>query len=101
MAFGGIKIIVIRESEDKFAAIGNTCSHYGAPLINGSFRGDIYHYLSVTNHILTGVLYKDYIACPWHGACFNIHTGDIEEFPGCDSIPAFEVTDCTFCLSHF
>lgn len=69
--FGGGKIIVVRESEDQFAAVGSVCSHYGAPLING-------------------VVYKGHISCPWHGACFNLRTGDIEEFPGCDSIPAYE-----------
>lgn len=69
--FGSLKIIVIRESEEKFVAIGSACSHYGAPLING-------------------FVHNGYISCPWHGACFNIHTGDIEEFPGCDSIPSYE-----------
>lgn len=29
--------------------------------------------------------------CPWHGACFNIKTGDIEDFPGQDSIPCYKV----------
>ena len=38
-----------------------------------------------------GVIYGDYAICPWHGACFNINTGDIEEFPGCNNIPTFEV----------
>lgn len=33
--FGNEKILLIRESNDKFAAIGSACSHYGAPLING------------------------------------------------------------------
>ena len=31
------------------------------------------------------------VRCPWHGACFNVKTGDIEDFPGLDSIHKFEV----------
>ncbi|KAG8146393.1 hypothetical protein E2320_012751 [Naja naja] len=37
-----------------------------------------------------GVLSKGRVRCPWHGACFNISTGDIEDFPGLDSIPKFQ-----------
>jgi len=31
------------------------------------------------------------VRCPWHGACFSIKSGDIEDFPGLDSIPKFDV----------
>lgn len=41
---------------------------------------------------LKGVLSKGHVRCPWHGACFNIATGDIEDFPGLDSLPTFQVT---------
>lgn len=34
---------------------------------------------------------KGRVRCPWHGACFNISTGDIEDFPGLDSLPRFQV----------
>lgn len=30
------------------------------------------------------------IRCPWHGAAFNFN-GDIEDFPGLDSIPCYKV----------
>lgn len=45
-----------------------------------------------------GVLSKGHVRCPWHGACFNIATGDIEDFPGLDSLPTFQVTfrSCLF-----
>ena len=36
MNFDGEEIIVIRHCENKFAAIGSSCSHYGAPLIKGT-----------------------------------------------------------------
>lgn len=29
--------------------------------------------------------------CPFHGACFNVRTGDIEEYPGLDSLPSYKV----------
>lgn len=38
------------------------------------------------------MLSKGHVRCPWHGACFNISTGDIEDFPGLDSLPTFQVT---------
>ena len=38
------------------------------------------------------------VRCPWHGACFNVKTGDIEEFPGLDSIQAFKVTKLLYFL---
>ncbi|XP_054167005.1 apoptosis-inducing factor 3-like [Oppia nitens] len=71
LAEDGGKVLVIKQ-DDKFMAIGHKCSHYGAPLVNGVLCG---HQLS----------------CPWHAATFNIITGDIEDFPGCDSLPVHEV----------
>jgi len=44
---------------------------------------------------LSGVFGGGLIRCPWHGACFSVKSGDIEDFPGLDSIPKFQV--CCFC----
>ncbi|CAH0549204.1 unnamed protein product [Brassicogethes aeneus] len=66
------KVVLIKQN-GKFAAIGPKCTHYGAPLVNGA-------------------LGEGRVRCQWHGACFNIWTGDIEDFPGLDSIPCHEVT---------
>ena len=60
------------KQNDKHFAIGSKCSHYGASLANGAL-GD-------------GV-----VTCPWHGACFNLENGDIEDFPGLDSLPKYDV----------
>ncbi|XP_058454692.1 apoptosis-inducing factor 3 isoform X2 [Malaya genurostris] len=68
---GDGKVLVVKQN-GKFFAIGNKCSHYGA-LLN------------------TGALGKGRVRCPWHGACFNIETGDIEDFPGQDSLPCYNV----------
>lgn len=65
------KILLIKQN-GVLSAIGTKCSHYGALLS-------------------TGALSEGRIRCPWHGACFNIQTGDIEDFPGQDSIPCYKV----------
>ncbi|KAK7171848.1 hypothetical protein R3I93_004216 [Phoxinus phoxinus] len=65
------KILLVR-NKGQFAAVGGLCTHYGAPLIKGALLGDR-------------------VRCPFHGACFNTKTGDIEEFPGLDSLPTYKV----------
>ncbi|XP_037805289.1 apoptosis-inducing factor 3 isoform X3 [Lucilia sericata] len=65
------KVLVVKQN-NQIKAVGSKCTHYGAPL-----------------H--TGVLGDGRVRCPWHGACFNIDTGDIEDFPGLDSLPCFKV----------
>lgn len=68
----GGKVLLVKQ-KGNLSAIGNKCSHYGALLS-------------------TGALGDGRVRCPWHGACFNIVTGDIEDFPGQDSLPCFKVT---------
>ncbi|XP_032899490.1 apoptosis-inducing factor 3 isoform X3 [Amblyraja radiata] len=65
------KALLIKE-RGEYCAIGHKCPHYGAPLVKG-------------------VLTNGRVRCPWHGACFNVATGDIEDFPGLDSLPKFQV----------
>uniref|UniRef100_A0A671YAX1 AIF family member 3 n=1 Tax=Sparus aurata TaxID=8175 RepID=A0A671YAX1_SPAAU len=69
---GSGRALLIKE-HGEFSAMAHKCPHYGAPLVKG-------------------VLSKGHVRCPWHGACFNIATGDIEDFPGLDSLPTFQVT---------
>uniref|UniRef100_A0A8B9GXU4 Apoptosis inducing factor mitochondria associated 4 n=1 Tax=Astyanax mexicanus TaxID=7994 RepID=A0A8B9GXU4_ASTMX len=69
------KILLVR-NEGKFSAVSGLCTHYGAPLIKGALVGNR-------------------VRCPWHGACFNTTTGDIEEFPGLDCLHSYKVkVDC-------
>lgn len=65
------KVLLVR-TQGQYRAVGGKCSHYGAPLIKG-------------------VLLGDRVRCPFHGACFNVKTGDIEEYPGLDSLPSYKV----------
>ncbi|XP_046670742.1 apoptosis-inducing factor 3-like isoform X3 [Homalodisca vitripennis] len=64
--------VLLAKQKGKVFATGTLCSHYKAPLV-------------------TGALGNGKVRCPWHGACFNLATGDIEDFPGLDSIPSYEV----------
>jgi len=50
------KILLVKQN-GKLSAIGSKCTHYGAPLN-------------------TGALGNGRVRCPWHGACFNITTGN-------------------------
>ncbi len=71
MELGESKALVVKQN-GQFSAIGHKCSHYGAPLSKG--------YLG-----------NGRVRCPWHGACFNVQSGDIEDFPGLDGVPCFNV----------
>ncbi|KUI55392.1 Apoptosis-inducing factor 1 [Cytospora mali] len=66
--------VLLVNAGGKIQALGPKCTHYGAPLANG---------VLTTNGRLT---------CPWHGACFNAKTGDIENAPALDPLPTFKVT---------
>lgn len=65
------ELLLVKERDEVFA-FGTKCTHYGAPLEKGFFcKGKVY--------------------CPWHGACFDTKTGDIEEFPALDPIASYPV----------
>ncbi|OBT81047.1 hypothetical protein VE02_10298, partial [Pseudogymnoascus sp. 03VT05] len=59
----------------KTTAVGAKCTHYGAPLVKGVLTAD------------------GRITCPWHGACFNAKTGDIENAPAIDNLPVFGLVE--------
>ncbi|KAJ5312963.1 hypothetical protein PENANT_c018G07979 [Penicillium antarcticum] len=66
------KVLLIK-LDDKVHALSPRCSHYGAPLKNGVVTSD------------------GRITCPWHGACFNVTTGDVEDAPAPNALNKFEV----------
>jgi NADPH-dependent 2,4-dienoyl-CoA reductase/sulfur reductase-like enzyme/nitrite reductase/ring-hydroxylating ferredoxin subunit len=66
------KVLLVRQ-KGKLSALGTKCTHLGAPLSGGAL-GD------------------GRVRCQWHGACFNILNGDIEDYPGVDSLPCYQVS---------
>lgn len=99
----GYPVLLVRNKKE-FSALGSKCPHYGAPLSKGktgSGQGEKKNHLGEVGSqcpawggSLAGVLRGERLRCPWHGACFNIRTGDIEEYPALDCIPCFKVTSC-------
>jgi len=52
------KKIAIFNVDGKYYAIDNTCTHRGGPLAEGALEG------------------KE-VTCPWHGAVFDVTTGEV------------------------
>ncbi|KAL9578541.1 MAG: hypothetical protein Q9203_007057 [Teloschistes exilis] len=68
----GGKVLLARVGSTTHALSPN-CTHYGAPLKLG---------------VLTP---EGRLTCAWHGACFNVGTGDVEDAPALDPLAKFEV----------
>ncbi|KAH0543028.1 hypothetical protein FGG08_002636 [Glutinoglossum americanum] len=68
------KVLLLKVA-DKYHALSPRCTHYGAPLVKG-------------------VLTRDgRLTCPWHGACFNVGTGDIENAPAADPLAHYPIIE--------
>src|SRR5215470_2868460 len=55
-----------------FHAIDNTCTHQGGPLGEGELTGEV-------------------VTCPWHGAQFNVRTGEVLTPPARTGVQSFPV----------
>ena len=67
------KVLIVKY-QGKIRAVGNYCTHFGAPLS-------------------TGQLFDDKVVCPWHQAAFSVVTGALEGAPSIDGIPTFDVIE--------
>ncbi|KAL3469447.1 hypothetical protein BJX99DRAFT_252007 [Aspergillus californicus] len=68
------KVLLVKY-EDEVYAISPKCTHYGAPLKKGVISPE------------------GRITCPWHGACFNVKSGDIEDAPAPAALNTFELLE--------
>ncbi|ORY16606.1 hypothetical protein BCR34DRAFT_584269 [Clohesyomyces aquaticus] len=68
----GGKLLLLKVQDQVHATSAN-CTHFGAPLKNG---------------VLTP---EGRLTCPWHGACFKVSTGDVEDAPALDPLSKYEV----------
>ncbi|KAF1825499.1 uncharacterized protein K489DRAFT_408150 [Dissoconium aciculare CBS 342.82] len=67
--------VLLAKHDNVIHALSAKCTHYGAPLAKG---------------VLTA---SGRLTCPWHGACFNVKTGDIEDAPAIDPLQKFEIIE--------
>ncbi|KAG2157970.1 uncharacterized protein EDB93DRAFT_1122429 [Suillus bovinus] len=70
--FEGEGKVVLYRLNDTIHATSAFCTHYGAPLAKGVLTAD------------------GRVVCPWHGACFSVCTGDIEDAPAPAAIHSFK-----------
>jgi len=66
------KEIALFNVAGSFHAIDNTCTHVGGPLCEGELEG-----IEVT--------------CPWHGAVFDVTTGQVLGPPAPESVARYSV----------
>jgi nitrite reductase/ring-hydroxylating ferredoxin subunit len=62
-------------SGDRIFAVGNRCTHQGAPLDRGVARGGP----------------MPTVTCPAHGSVFSLEDGGVRRGPAAQALPAFEV----------
>jgi len=72
VTFEGDGKVLLSRLGDDIHATSAFCTHYGAPLEKGVLTAD------------------GRVVCPWHGACFNVCTGDIEDAPAPSALHSFK-----------
>jgi len=64
--------IILINLDGEFFAYKNQCSHMELELSDAEIEGEI-------------------LTCPWHGAQFNIRTGDVVRLPASEPLEKYEV----------
>ncbi len=68
----GGKKIALFNVDGVFYAIDDTCTHRGGPLSDGTLNG------------------KE-VTCPWHGAVFDVTTGQVLQPPAPEVVASYDV----------
>ena len=68
----GNKDVCLANVDGTIYAIGNICTHAGAPLADGYLDGEL-------------------LECPWHAGFFNVKTGEAIQVPVFEDVPSYEV----------
>ncbi|MBI4245384.1 MAG: non-heme iron oxygenase ferredoxin subunit [Planctomycetes bacterium] len=66
------KMIAVFKTSNGFYAIDDTCTHAGASLSEGQVEGNE-------------------VECPWHGARFNITTGEALTMPATQPVTSYKI----------
>ncbi len=66
------KTIALFNLEGSYHAIDNTCTHRGGPLSEGDVEGQV-------------------VTCPWHGAKFNIISGEVLGPPARAEVASYRI----------
>ena len=66
------KRIALFNVSGRYFAIDDACPHRGAPLSEGELEGET-------------------VVCPWHGAIFELATGEVKRFPAADGVTTYAV----------
>src|SRR5215471_18258908 len=69
----GEPVVLVRRGET-IHAFGGKCTHYGGPLADGLFDGEL-------------------VRCPWHHACFRPETGEAVHAPAFDPVSTYAVEE--------
>ena len=64
--------IAVFNTGDAFLAIDDECTHDGGPLSEGSVEGTC-------------------VTCPWHGAEFDLSTGEVLTPPAVENVRSYQV----------
>ncbi len=66
------KRVALFNCDGEFFAIDNTCTHRGGPLSEGELSGYV-------------------VTCPFHGATFDVRTGEVTKTPASESVGCYSV----------
>jgi 3-phenylpropionate/trans-cinnamate dioxygenase ferredoxin subunit len=66
------KQLALFNLDGEFYAIDDSCTHKGGPLSEGDIQGEE-------------------VECPWHGAHFNIKSGEVTELPARTNVTKYNV----------